>query len=572
MSPVGAGPAGAGTETVAQQVGRLLAAEGIRQVFGVVGSGNFVVTNALRAHGASYVAARHETGATVMADVHARTTGEVAAVSLHQGCGYSNAVTGIAEAAKSHTPLLVLTAETPASQPLANFAVDQAALAGAVGAEFVRLDSTATAGADAVRAYRRARDERRTVVLSMPLDVQTAIAPTLARGTRATTRSRPCATPDAVTDLATRLGHAQRPVFLCGRGAREAGPALRELARRTGALLLTSAVARGLVEDDAWHVGCMGGFGTPLSQELVRDSDLLVVWGASLNRWTSLDGALLSRTTTVHVDDVEHAIGLHHPVDVGIVGDVDRTARAVLHEIGDVEHQGYRAEDVAHRLKAEGRWRDVPYEDNSTETTVDPRTLTFALDDLLPAERAVVTDVGNFSGWPAMFLSVPDPAGYCLPLAFQCVGLGLAAGVGSAVAQPHRVVVCGVGDGGFHMGLAELETAVRLRLRLLVVVYDDQAYGAEVHHFAGTAPGGAAGVDLGTVTFPPTDIAAIARGLGAAAVTVKSLEDLGAIADWLDSGTPGPLVAHARISPTPSWMLAHAFAGETGRVGTSAPD
>lgn len=563
MSPVERDRAGGAPETVAEQVGRLLAAEGLRQVFGVVGSGNFVVTNALRAHGATYVAARHETGATVMADVHARTTGEVAAVSLHQGCGYSNAVTGIAEAAKSHTPLLVLTAETPASQPLANFAVDQAALARAVGADFVRLHSAGTAGVDAVAAYRRARDERRTVVLSMPLDVQAAAAPGMDRAPHAVTPSRPAPSTDAVTDLVTRLGDAERPVFLCGRGARDAGPSLRELARRTGALLLTSAVARGLVDDDAWHAGCMGGFGTPLSQELVRDSDLLVVWGASLNRWTTLDGDLLSQTTTVHVDDVAQAIGLHHPVDAGVVADVGQTVQALLREIGGAEHQGYRTEEVARRLKVEGRWRNVPYDDNSTADTVDPRTLTFALDELLPAERAVVTDVGNFSGWPAMFLSVRDPAGYCLPLAFQCVGLGLAAGVGSAVAQPHRVVVCGVGDGGFHMGLAELETAVRLRLRLLVVVYDDQAYGAEVHHFGSTSPEGTGTVDLDAVTFPPTDIAAIARGIGATAVTVERLDDLGAIRHWLDSDTPGPLVLHARISPTPSWMLAHAFVGET---------
>jgi len=560
--------AGSRAETVAERVGRALAQEGLSQVFGVVGSGNFAVTNALRAHGASYVAARHETGATVMADVHARTTGEVAAVSLHQGCGYSNAVTGIAEAAKSHTPLLVLTAETPASQPLANFAVDQEALARAVGADFVRLSSSRTAAADAVAAYRRARDERRTVVLSMPLDVQAAAAHDDDRPACATVLRRPGPSVAAVDDLRSLLLVAERPVFVCGRGARHAGPELRELARRTGALLVTSAVARGLLEDEAWHAGVMGGFGTPLSQQLLRDADLVVAWGASLNRWTTLDGDLLAHASTVvHVDDDAAAVGLHRAVDVGVVADVVEVATALLRELAGVERQGYRTEEVARRLKVEGRWRDVGYDDNGTATTVDPRTLTFALDDLLPVERAVVTDVGNFSGWPAMFLAVPDPAGYCLPLAFQCVGLGLAAAVGLAVAQPDRTVVCGVGDGGFHMGLAELETAVRLGLRIVVVVYDDHAYGAEVHHFADDHVTGAGegGVDLGAVTFPPTDIAAIARGMGAAARTVRHVDDLAEVADRLAGEAAGPLVVHALITPTPSWMLAHAFAGEAGQ-------
>ena len=86
-----------------------------------------------------------------------------------------------------------------------------------------------------------------------------------------------------------------------------------------------------------------------------------------------------------------------------------------------------------------------------------------------------------------MYLRVPDDLGYCLPLGFQCIGLSLAASIGAALAQPHRLPVVGVGDGGFMMSLVELDTAVRLRLPLVVVVYNDSAYGAEVHHFAHAA-------------------------------------------------------------------------------------
>ena len=106
-------------------VGRTLAELGIRQVFGVVGSGNFHVTNALVDGGARFVAARHENGAATMADGYARMSGTVAALSVHQGCGLTNALTGITEAAKSRTPLVVLAAE--ATSPLSNFHVDQRA-------------------------------------------------------------------------------------------------------------------------------------------------------------------------------------------------------------------------------------------------------------------------------------------------------------------------------------------------------------------------------------------------------------------------------------------------------------
>ncbi|MGH3359082.1 MAG: thiamine pyrophosphate-binding protein, partial [Nocardioidaceae bacterium] len=116
---------------VAEAVGRALVASGVDRVFGVVGSGNFEATNAMVAAGARFVAARHEGGAATMADAYARCSGDVAAVSVHQGCGLTNAMTGITEAAKSRTPLVVVAAEV--TNPRSNFHVDQPALAEAVG-------------------------------------------------------------------------------------------------------------------------------------------------------------------------------------------------------------------------------------------------------------------------------------------------------------------------------------------------------------------------------------------------------------------------------------------------------
>src|SRR5690349_5970481 len=135
---------------VAEAVGRGLAGLGVNTVFGVVGSGNFTVTNAMVAGGARFVAARHEGGAATMADAYARMSGAVAALSVHQGCGLTNAMTGITEAAKSRTPLVVLAAE--ATSPRSNFAVDQTALATAVGAVPMRVTSAATAVATALVA------------------------------------------------------------------------------------------------------------------------------------------------------------------------------------------------------------------------------------------------------------------------------------------------------------------------------------------------------------------------------------------------------------------------------------
>ncbi|MDQ3276373.1 MAG: thiamine pyrophosphate-binding protein, partial [Actinomycetota bacterium] len=160
---------------VAAAVGRTLGRLGVDHVFGVVGSGNFHVTNALVGAGARFVAARHEGGAATMADGYARMSDTVSAVSVHQGCGLTNAMTGIVEAAKSRTPMLVLAAEV--TQARSNFYVDQSALATAVGAVPARITSAGSAVAEATAAFTTARYQRRTVVLNLPLDVQALEVP-----------------------------------------------------------------------------------------------------------------------------------------------------------------------------------------------------------------------------------------------------------------------------------------------------------------------------------------------------------------------------------------------------------
>jgi thiamine pyrophosphate-dependent acetolactate synthase large subunit-like protein len=543
---------------VAEVVGRTLAGLGVDHVFGVVGSGNFHVTNALVAGGARFVAARHEGGAATMADAYARMSGRVGVLSVHQGCGLTNAITGITEAAKSRTPLVVLAAETAAGAVRSNFRIDQPALAAAVGALPERVASPASAVQDTVRAYRRAVVERRTVVLNLPLDVQAAEtepgpAPTVA------VPALPRPADAAVAELADLLAGARRPVFLAGRGARHAGRELAELAERCGALLATSAVARGLFHGDPWSLDVSGGFASPLAAELLTGADVLVGWGCSLTMWTLRHGRLVGQDTVVAQVDLDpDALGANQPVRLGILGDTAQAAAAVDAELAARGHAatGYREEPLRARLAAGVRWRDVPYDDDSEGDLIDPRTLSIALDDLLPAERVLAVDSGNFMGYPSAYLSVPDEQGFCFTQAFQSIGLGLATATGAALARPDRLPVAALGDGGALMAIAELDTVVRLGLPMVVVVYDDSAYGAEVHHF------GPDGHPLDTVLFPDTDIAAIGRGFGCAGLVVRKQEDLAGLARWLDGPRDTPIVVDAKVtSRHGAWWLEEAFRG-----------
>ena len=568
-------PAQQAAGTVAQLVGRTLAELGVGHVFGVVGSGNFEVTNALRLAGVPFTAARHEGGAATMADAYARMSGRVGVVSTHQGCGLSNAVTGIGEAAKSRTPLIVLTADTQASAVRSNFKIDQDALARSVGAVSERIHSPATAVADTLRAFRTARNERRTVVLNLPLDVQSAPAPASARAA-----AHPAAVAEAqpvrpaapsVRRLAHLINAAERPVFVAGRGARNAREELLSLAAHAGALVATSAVANGLFHDEEFALGISGGFSSPLSAELIQGADLIVGWGCALNMWTMRHGHLISDGTAVAQVDVEDsALGANRPIGLGVVGDAALTAADVLTELRTLQPapaQRYRTARNAAAIAERSRWNDVETPDLSGGGRIDPRELSRELDAILPAERIVSIDSGNFMGYPSTYLKVPDEFGFCFTQAFQSIGLGLSTAIGAALARPDRLPVLGAGDGGFLMGISELETAVRLELPLVCIIYNDAGYGAEVHHFGagaadGNGPAVGPAVDLSTVTFPDTDIAAIARGFGADAVTVRSVADLEEVRAWVRERPARPLVIDAKISSDGgAWWLAEAFKG-----------
>jgi thiamine pyrophosphate-dependent acetolactate synthase large subunit-like protein len=566
---------------VAEAVGRTLVDLGARHVFGVLGSGNFLVTNAMAEYGATFLAARHEGGAITMADAYARVTGEVGYCTVHQGPGLTNAMTGLTEAAKGRTPLVVLAADTAAAAIRSNFRIEQDNLVRAVGAAAERLHGPASAVADTIRAWRRARIERRPVVLMLPLDVQAAPCPDGSHGRAAPVEIHPVRPSQAANVAAADvLARSRRPLILAGRGAvlAAAREPLEEIGERLGALLATSANGNGLFAGNPWSLGISGGFASPAALELIPQADVVLSVGASLNMWTTRHGGLLRPgTAVIQVDHEMDAIGAHHRVDVAMVGDASEAARALLDELegrtptsaaarreyppprggGDRGggHSGWRTPEVAERIRT-GTWKATPREDAGTATQIDPRTLSAALDDLLPAERTLAVDSGHFMGYPPMYMRVPDAQGFVFTQAFQAVGLGLAGAIGAAVARPDRLTVATLGDGGAMMALPELETVARLKLRMLIVVYNDAAYGAEVHHF------GPMGHPVELVQFPDVDFAALGRAAGLQGATTRRRADLDAVASWLADGGRPALVLDAKVVPTvvAEW-LEEAFRG-----------
>ncbi|MFF4457564.1 thiamine pyrophosphate-binding protein [Streptomyces goshikiensis] len=544
--------------TLSAAVGRTLAACGIRHAFGVVGGGNILATAALTASGVRYTAARHEGGAMAMADAYYRATGEVAVCTTTHGPGLANTATPLAEAVKNRSGVVLLCGDAPLAGPRPHD-IDQSAFAASLGVPVVRLSDPATARREIAGAVGTARARQCPVAVFIPGDLSGAAVP--ADEPEPDTAADPvvpaypvpaypvadgpagAAPPQDLARAVAALAGARRPLLLAGLGAWRsgAGKILLELGDRLGALYATTVMASGLFHDSPWSLGVCGGFADPAAAALAGEADVIVAFGARLDTFTLHGGRILDPAATVVQVDLT-AGPTADRVDVHVRGDAAAVAAQLLDALDAPAPPppGWRTGATARALPA--GWAARPYEDASAGGRIDPRTLTSALARLLPAQRTVVLDGGHFIGWPAMYWRIPDPAGLVFTgAAFQSIGLGLAGAVGAAVGRPDRTVVAAVGDGGALMGLSELDTLIRTGRPALVVVYDDAAYGFEEHMYA---PQGA---DSATMTFADTDFAGVARALGAAAATVRTVDDLDVVRSWRDRGAPGTLLLDCKV-------------------------
>ncbi len=512
---------------VFQAVAETLAGLGHRTAFGLLGSGNFkLARHFVDECGGRLVWVRHESAAVSAADAYAQVTHGLGVATVHQGPGLTNTLTSLSAAVREHTPLLVLAGETARAKQVSQ-AMDVAAIAAAVGAGYTV--------ADVAEAAQRALDERRPVIVGLPIDLQEEDAEPAA--TAASSVELPREAPD-VAPLADLVARAERPLILGGRGAvlARAREPLEALGARIGALYATSLVGNGLFAGNPRSLGVCGGFSSLECERVVKQADLILAFGASLNQWTTMHGTLTAGAEVVRIDDRE---------DADVLGDAAEVAAALETELA---RRGHAAEP----------WHEVdgtePFEPVRADGLLDPRELCVALDAAFPEERTVVYDGGHFHWFPTPFLRVPDADGFVPAQGFQSIGLGLGVAIGAATARPDRPVLLLAGDGGTMMSLGDLDSISAQRLPILVAIFDDGAYGAEVHHF------GPMGLPTDLVTFGTRDFAGVARALGAEAATVRDTDGVAeAVRAW--SGD-GPLVLDCKTNPeVAAPRLVEAFKG-----------
>lgn len=547
---------------VYEAVAEALVADGVESVFGLMGDDIAPLVVAIQDGGIAYHAARHENQSVAMADGYSRVTRRVGVAMVTGGPGFSNALTAINTASRAGSGVLVIVGAGRSTEDDHDDAVvrhgsrvgwlkylPQLAVCEAAGIAVLRPSTGRAAVQDARIAFARAR-RGETVVLILGRDVlfAEADAADVAQSAVAVESAGPPPSAEAISSVADLLQEtwaAGRPIVLAGRGAMvsDAGPALRRLGELTGAVLATTLRAPALFHGDPFNIGMSGTYSTSLGSELIIQADCVLAFGAALNKFTTHENTLFPRALVVQVDTDESAFGRFVDVELGVRADARLAAEALVAELERRGHTatGYRTPETHARLAAFRPSDEVS--DQSTPELIDAHTLMLELDRLLPADRVLAIDAGHHSRFSIRYLSVQRPENFIQAVDAGSIGLGIGTGIGAAIGRPEATVVVGVGDAGLMMSLGELETAVRLRLPLIVVVSNDQALGSEVKVLA----------ELGMPTefaqIPTPSFAAVASALGAEGFTVTSLADLDAVAERLRQRPTGPLVLDCHVNP-----------------------
>ena len=471
--------------TGGEAVYRVLAANGIDTVFGLLGGSMLELYDAMYRGGRiRYIGARDERAAGHMADAWARMTGKPGVVlGAQAGPGVVNLVTAVAEAYLAYSPLVVIAgAITRADQAKDTFQeVDQVALFAPVAKRSVMVTDPSRLVPMLEDAIRLANTGRRgPVVLHVPRDLFSYEIPEILPNPVILARPGPAA-PEDVASIAQMLSNARRPVIVAGGGFKwsQGRDALTALADKLQIPVVASTGHADVMRHGhPWFAGQGGPRGNRVASRLTREADVMVVLGARLgfNSTFHSNDYVGAETRIAHVDIEGSAVGRYFRAEIAAQGDARQTALALLPVAERPECHDWRA---AFRRDMETLSSERAAEAEIDTLPMHPRRALAEIRTVLPENAIVTLDTGNTCLQAADRLAHYAPMSLITPLDFGLVGFGMPAAIGAKAAAPDRPVIAILGDGSMGYTMIEVQTAVSHKLAVVFVVLDNQAWGAE---------------------------------------------------------------------------------------------
>jgi len=526
-------PPGDTPRTAAQLFVDCLENEGVEFVFGIPGEETLDVSEALdRSQLITFVPTRHEQGAAFMADAYGRLTGRPGVCLATLGPGATNLATGVGDATLDHAPLVALTGQTGLAgmHKETHQFIDVVDMLRPMTKWNTRIHHPRMVAEAVRKAFNVAAAEKPGAThLELPEDVmETVTAGTpLPRGPQAMVEADPV----SLLRAAEVIQGARRPVVLAGNGVvrQDAAPALRALCDQTGLHAVATFMGKGVLDASDPHFLFTAGLARQdYPQGLLGQADLVVAVGYDMIEWPPSAWNPEGRQRIVCIDTVAPEIDAHFVPEVELIGDLSRILYQLAgllegKEVGSVERRPYQR--AFRRVLDAGTDDDFP---------VKPQRVLRDLREVLAPGDVLVSDVGVHKLWVGRFWEAREPNTVLISNGFAAMGFGLPASIAAALVHRGRSkVVCITGDGGFLMNLQELETARRLGLPFVVLVWTDGGYGLiEMHQrrkfgrIAGTR-------------FDNPDLVALARSFGVEGLRAEKAGDV------------KPLLARALRHPGP---------------------
>lgn len=539
-------------ESAARRLVEALIVRGVDTFFGIPGGPACSVFEAIRlTPGARLIDSRHETHAVFAATLYQRSSGRTPAVVVTAGPGVTNAVTGIASANLERTPVLVIAGDVAwatsggrMAQDSGPEGIDIEALLHPVTRVQIRASHARSVVSQALAALDVAEDPIHPgpALFVLPLDraMETCEPQAITRPVRSMGFAPD---PDAVVQTARWLEQAMRPLIVLGAGCRGHEDVLRRLLDAINVPFVTTPRAKGIVSERHPRSLRNGGMAASIwARRYTSESvDVCLALGTDLDdtsmgptRYLGEGGKL------VHVDLDARVFGRNLPTALGVTADLGRFASALLEVTRGRALVNVAARTALRAARAESPF-DLPDAESDEAVPIRPHRLLTDLEAAVGPRARFITDIGEHMLFALHYLTASTPDAFHVQLNLGSMGSGIAGAIGLSLSDPLRGVVCIAGDGGMHMAGMEALVAMRERLPILFVVFNDGRYNM-VHHGMRQIFGEASSYDM-----PPVDFAAWAGAFGmpAAVVSVPGELNKELVHALLADG--GPALIDARI-------------------------
>ncbi len=525
--------------TGAQVIVRFLEDNDVSLVAGIPGGAVLPIYDALATSSRiRHVLVRHEQAAGFVAQGFARATGQIGVCLASSGPGATNLVTAVADAQRDSIPLLVITGQVPRAL-LGTDAfqeVDARALARPV-TKFTALVRHADDLAPILRqALRMALGGRPGPVwIDIPRDVQTEMVSADPEPTATAGTVRPAAPLPQLVQAANAIASACRPILYLGGGlvSAGAGTLARALAEREDIPAVMTLMALGVLpKDHPLSLGMLGMHATQATHAALRETDLLVALGARFDdRATGRLSDFCPTAGVIHVDIDPRELGKLRTADIAIEGDLHSVLAALMPLMAGRTRPDWR-ERIAQLKRAHPP---------APEGARGPRALLAAVAQAAPADRIVVTDVGQHQMWVAQHFPLAGPRRFLTSGGLGTMGFGLPAAIGAALARPEECVICFTGDGSLLMNIQELATLREQGLNIKIIVFDNGGLGLVVQQQSSFYTAQAFGSRFTSLT----DYPAVARGFG---IPAQAADVCAPREFWEEIfARPGPCLIHVPI-------------------------